>query len=398
LFLLYTSGSTGKPKGMEHTTAGYLLYTTLTFKYIFDHRPGDIHACMADIGWITGHSYIVYGPLSSGATTFMFESIPTYPSPSRYWDVIDRHQITQLYTAPTAIRTLMVNGLDYLKNYKGDSLRVLGSVGEPINPAAWKWYFENVGKGRCPIVDTYWQTETGGIIISPIPGVTNELKPGAAMVPFFGIQPEILNDKGVPQTGNNVTGILAIKSAWPGIARTVFGDHDRYMETYLRPYLHYYFTGDGCIRDADGHIWITGRVDDVINKAGHRIGSAEIESALVSYPACAEAAVVTVPDEIMGEKIIAYCTLKEDYEESDKLIMELKQSVATEIGKFAVPDRIILTSLLPKTRSGKIMRRILRKVVLGQTSPEEIGDISTLADPDSIKKLIQKVHPKKASL
>jgi acetyl-CoA synthetase len=328
----------------------------------------------------------------------MFESIPTYPSPSRYWDVIDRHQITQLYTAPTAIRTLMVNGLDYLKNYKGDSLRVLGSVGEPINPAAWKWYFENVGKSRCPIVDTYWQTETGGIIISPIPGVTNELKPGAAMVPFFGIQPEILNDKGVPQTGNNVTGILAIKSAWPGIARTVFGDHDRYMETYLRPYLHYYFTGDGCIRDADGHIWITGRVDDVINKAGHRIGSAEIESALVSYPACAEAAVITIPDEIMGEKIIAYCTLKEDYEESDGLILELKQSVATEIGKFAVPDRIILTSLLPKTRSGKIMRRILRKVILGQISDEEIGDISTLAEPDSIKKLIQKVHPKKSSL
>ena len=387
LFLLYTSGSTGKPKGIAHTSAGYLLYTMLTHRYVFDYRPGDIYACVADIGWITGHSYVVYGPLANGATTVMFESIPTYPDSGRYWDMVERLKITQFYTAPTAIRAIAKDGDDYVKKYDRSSLRILGSVGEPINPEVWKWYYEVVGGGRCNIVDTWWQTETGGIMITPLPGATNT-KPGSATFPFFGIEPVVLDEKGNEIEGNGVSGLLCVKKPWPSLARTIQGDHERFMQTYLSVYSGYYFTGDGCRRDEDGYYWITGRVDDVINVSGHRMGTAEVESALVTNAACAEAAVVGFPHDIKGQGIFAYVILKEDYEESAELIGALKNEVRHHIGPIATPDHILITPGLPKTRSGKIMRRILRKVASQET--DQLGDITTLADPSVVEHLIQK--------
>jgi len=387
LFLLYTSGSTGKPKGVGHSTAGYLLYAAATHKYVFDYREGDIYACMADVGWVTGHSYIVYGPLCNGATTFMFEGIPTYPDAGRYWDMVQRHKITSFYTAPTAIRAVAKEGYDLPKKYDRSSLRVLGSVGEPINPEAWRWYYEAVGDSRCSIVDTFWQTETGGHMITPIPGVT-ALKPGSATLPFFGVQPLILDDKGVEQKGNDVSGILVFKATWPGMARTIYGDHQRFVNTYFKPFPGYYFTGDGCRRDKDGYYWITGRVDDVINVSGHRMGTAEVESALVAHPACAEAAVVGYPHEIKGQGIFAYVILKNGFAESPELIAGLKGEVRKIIGPIATPDKILVTPGLPKTRSGKIMRRILRKVAAMET--DNLGDISTLADPSVVQILVDK--------
>ena len=387
LFLLYTSGSTGKPKGVAHASAGYLLYAAITHKYVFDYREGDIYACMADVGWVTGHSYIVYGPLCNGATSFMFEGIPTYPDAGRYWDMVERHQINSFYTAPTAIRAIAKEGDAYPKKYDRSSLRVLGSVGEPINPEAWRWYYEVVGEHRCAIVDTFWQTETGGHMITPIPGVT-ALKPGSATVPFFGVQPLVLDEKGNVVKGKDVTGILVFAAPWPGIARTIYGDHQRFVNTYFKPYPGYYFTGDGCRRDADGYWWITGRVDDVINVSGHRMGTAEVESALVAHPACAEAAVVGYPHEIKGQGIFAYVILKNGYEESPELIKGLREEVRKIIGPIATPDKILVTPGLPKTRSGKIMRRILRKVAAQET--DNLGDISTLADPSVVEALIAK--------
>jgi len=387
LFLLYTSGSTGKPKGISHTSAGYLLYTMLTHKYVFDYREDDIFACVADIGWITGHSYVVYGPLANGATTVMFESIPTYPDAGRYWDMVERLKITQFYTAPTAIRAIARMGDEFVKKYDRSSLRVLGSVGEPINPESWKWYNDVVGEGRCNIVDTWWQTETGGIMITPLPGAT-ATKPGSATFPFFGIEPVLLDDEGHEVEGNGVSGLLAIKSPWPGMARTIQGDHQRFEQTYLDPFPGYYLTGDGCRRDEDGYYWITGRVDDVINVSGHRMGTAEVESALVSHPGCAEAAVVGFPHEIKGQGIFAYVILKEGFEENSELIGELRNEVRTHIGPIAVPDQILIAPGLPKTRSGKIMRRILRKIASMET--DDLGDISTLADPSVVEQLIKK--------
>ena len=387
LFLLYTSGSTGKPKGISHTSAGYLLYTMLTHKYVFDCREDDVYACVADIGWITGHSYVVYGPLANGATTFMFESIPTYPDAGRYWDMVERHKITQLYTAPTAIRAIARMGDEFVKKYDRSSLRILGSVGEPINPESWHWYNDVVGEKRCNIVDTWWQTETGGIMITPLPGAT-PTKPGSATFPFFGIEPVLLDDEGIEVSGNGVSGLLAIKSPWPGIARTIQGDHQRFEQTYLDPFPGYYLTGDGCRRDEDGYYWITGRVDDVINVSGHRMGTAEVESALVSHPACAEAAVVGFPHEIKGQGIFAYVILKEGFDENAELIGELRNEVRMHIGPIAVPDQILISPGLPKTRSGKIMRRILRKIASMET--DELGDISTLADPSVVEQLIEK--------
>ncbi len=390
LFLLYTSGSTGKPKGVAHGSAGYLLYAAITHKYVFDYREGDVYACMADVGWVTGHSYIVYGPLCNGATSFMFEGIPTYPDAGRYWDMVERHQINSFYTAPTAIRAIAKEGDALPKKYDRSSLRVLGSVGEPINPEAWRWYYEVVGEHRCAIVDTFWQTETGGHMITPLPGVT-ALKPGSATLPFFGVQPVALDDKGNEvkwATGKEVSGILAFKASWPGIARTIYGDHTRFLNTYFKPYPGYYFTGDGCRRDADGYWWITGRVDDVINVSGHRMGTAEVESALVAHPACAEAAVVGYPHEIKGQGIFAYVILKTGHQESAALIKELRDEVRKIIGPIATPDKILITPGLPKTRSGKIMRRILRKVAAQET--DQLGDISTLADPAVVQLLIDK--------
>jgi acetyl-CoA synthetase len=369
LFLLYTSGSTGKPKGVAHSSAGYLLYAAITHKYVFDYREGDIYACMADVGWVTGHSYIVYGPLCNGATSFMFEGIPTYPDAGRYWDMVERHQINSFYTAPTAIRAIAKEGDAYPKKYDRSSLRVLGSVGEPINPEAWRWYYEVVGEHRC------------------IPGVT-ALKPGSATVPFFGVQPVVLDEKGNVVKGKDVTGILVFAAPWPGIARTIYGDHQRFVNTYFKPYPGYYFTGDGCRRDADGYWWITGRVDDVINVSGHRMGTAEVESALVAHPACAEAAVVGYPHEIKGQGIFAYVILKNGYQESPELIKGLREEVRKIIGPIATPDKILVTPGLPKTRSGKIMRRILRKVAAQET--DNLGDISTLADPSVVEALIAK--------
>jgi len=392
LFILYTSGSTGKPKGVVHTTAGYLLYAATTHRFIFDWHPQDIYACMADIGWITGHSYIVYGPLCNGATTFMFESVPTYPNPARYWDMVERHKINIFYTAPTAIRALMKFGNEHVGRHDRSSLRVLGSVGEPINGPAWKWYYEVVGDKRCSIVDTYWQTETGGIMITPLPGAT-VMKPGAACFPFFGVKPVLLDHKtGHAVEGNGLKGLLAISEPWPGMARTVFGDHDRYMTTYLKHYPGFYFTGDGCYRDEEGFYWITGRVDDVINVSGHRLGTAEIETALLAHPACSEAAVIAIPHDIKGSAIFVYCTLKEGYEPADTLATELKMEVRRHIGPFATPDHVVLVDDLPKTRSGKIMRRLLRKVATNQCSSEQLGDTSTLADPTIIKRLIESVQ------
>ena len=384
LFILYTSGSTGKPKGVLHTTGGYLLHTAITHKYIFDYHDGDIYWCTADVGWVTGHSYIVYGPLTNGATTVMFEGIPTYPSVSRFWDVVDKHQVNIFYTAPTAIRSLMREGEDPVKRTSRKSLRLLGSVGEPINPEAWEWYYHNVGDGRCPIVDTWWQTETGGILITPLPGAT-PLKPGSATRPFFGVTPALVDAEGQFLEGAT-DGNLVITRPWPGIMRTVYGDHQRFIETYFSMYKGLYFTGDGARRDEDGYWWITGRVDDVINVSGHRMGTAEVESALVLHPAVAEAAVVGFPHDIKGQGIYAYVTLKVGIEPTEALRKELIAHVRKEIGPIASPDALQWAPGLPKTRSGKIMRRILRKIAANEV--DALGDTSTLADPNVVTDLV----------
>ncbi len=383
LFILYTSGSTGKPKGVVHTTGGYLVYASLTHEHVFDYREGDVYWCTADVGWVTGHSYIVYGPLANGATTLMFEGVPTYPSVSRFWEVIDKHAVNIFYTAPTAIRALMAAGEEPVKKTSRASLRLLGSVGEPINPEAWEWYHRVVGEGRCPIVDTWWQTETGGIMITPLPGAT-ALKPGSATRPFFGVSPEIVDAAGVVLEGA-CEGILVIADSWPGQARTVFGDHERFAQTYFTAYPGKYFTGDGARRDADGYYWITGRVDDVINVSGHRLGTAEVESALVAHEKVSEAAVVGYPHDIKGQGIYAYVTLMEGVHPSEHLRKELAQWVRHEIGPIAAPDVIQFAPGLPKTRSGKIMRRILRKIAEGEFAA--LGDTSTLADPHVVEEL-----------
>ncbi len=384
LFILYTSGSTGKPKGVLHTTGGYLVWVSMTHQYIFDYRPGDIYWCAADIGWVTGHSYIVYGPLANGATTLMFEGVPNYPDFSRFWQVIDKYKVNMFYAAPTALRALMREGDDWVKKTSRASLRLLGSVGEPINPEAWLWYYHVVGDSRCPIVDTWWQTETGGAMITPLPGAT-DLKPGSATKPFFGVRPEIVDADGTPLEGA-CEGNLCILDSWPGQMRTVWGDHERFFQTYFTTYRGKYFTGDGCRRDADGYYWITGRVDDVINVSGHRMGTAEVESALVAHAKVAEAAVVGMPHEIKGQGIYAYVTLNAGEEGSDPLRKELVQWVRHEIGPIATPDAIQFAPGLPKTRSGKIMRRILRKIAEGDTS--NLGDTSTLADPTVVDNLV----------
>ncbi len=382
LFLLYTSGSTGKPKGLLHTTGGYLVYATYTFQKVFGFRPEDIHFCTADVGWITGHSYIVYGPLASGATVVIFEGIPTYPTPARYWEIVDKYKATIVYTAPTAIRTLMRAGDSWVEQTHRSSLRVLGTVGEPINPEAWRWYYEVVGERSCPIVDTWWQTETGGILISPIAGET-PLKPGSATLPLPYIEAALLDSEGREIEGPG-EGILVLKSSWPGQARTLWGDHQRFMETYFQPYPGYYFTGDGAKRDEDGYYWIVGRIDDVLNVSGHRLGTAEIESALVSHPAVAEAAVVGFPHPVKGEGIYAFIILKADWTPSENLKAELIETVRSQIGPIAKPDLIQFAPELPKTRSGKIMRRILRRLIQGHT---DFGDTSTLADPSIVERL-----------
>ena len=386
LFILYTSGSTGQPKGVLHTTGGYMVYAATTHKYVFDYREDDVYFCAADIGWVTGHTYIVYGPLANGATTTMFESIPTYPNPDRYWQVIEKWKVNQFYTAPTAIRAIAAAGEEWPAKYDMPSLRVLGSGGEPINPEAWRWYHRNAGKERCPIVDTWWQTETGGILISPLPGCT-PLKPGSATFPFFGVKPVILDPQsGEELEGNGVSGVLAMKEPWPGQMRTVYGDHERFESTYFQQYKGYYFTGDGCRRDEDGYYWITGRVDDVINVSGHRMGTAEVESALVAHENVAEAAVVGFPHDVKGEGIYAYVTLNAGVEYSDELRNALRQQVRTVIGPIATPDVIHWAPALPKTRSGKIMRRVLRKISTNEI--DQIGDTSTLADPSVVQQLI----------
>jgi acetyl-CoA synthetase len=385
LFILYTSGSTGKPKGVLHTTGGYLLFAALTHQYVFDYHDGDMYWCAADVGWVTGHSYIVYGPLANGATTLMYEGLPTYPDASRFWQIVDKHQVNILYTAPTAIRALMREGEEPVKRCSRKSLRVLGSVGEPINPEAWEWYYRVVGDGRCPISDTWWQTETGGILISPLPGAT-KLKPGSATRPFFGIRPAVVDDKGKVLDGE-ASGNLVLLDSWPGQMRTVYGDHQRFIDTYFKQYPGKYFTGDGARRDPDGYYWITGRVDDVINVSGHRLGTAEVESALVAHPSVAEAAVVGFPHDLKGQGIYAYVTLKADIPASEPLRKELIAWVRKEIGPIATPDFIQWAPGLPKTRSGKIMRRILRKIAANDTS--ELGDISTLADPSVVDDLIE---------
>ncbi|MGD9125295.1 MAG: acetate--CoA ligase [Desulfarculaceae bacterium] len=384
LFILYTSGSTGKPKGVLHTTGGYMVFTSLTYKYVFDYHEGDVYWCTADIGWVTGHSYILYGPLLNGAQSVMFEGVPTYPDAGRFWDCVDKWKVNIFYTAPTAIRAIMGKGDKFVTKYDRSTLRLLGTVGEPINPEAWRWYNEVVGESRCPIVDTWWQTETGGILITPLPGAT-PAKPGSATKPFFGVQPCIIDDDKEVE-GNGVSGRLAIKAPWPGQLRTTYGSHERFEEVYFSEFDGYYFTGDGARRDDDGYYWITGRVDDVINVSGHRMGTAEVESALVSHEQVAEAAVVGFPHEIKGQGIYAYVTLKEDYEYTDDLKNELVKHVRTEIGPIASPDVIYWAPGLPKTRSGKIMRRILRKMASGDT--ENLGDTSTLADPSVINALM----------
>ncbi|MBK8882322.1 MAG: acetate--CoA ligase [Bacteroidales bacterium] len=386
LFLLYTSGSTGKPKGVCHTTAGYLLFAAMTHKYVFDYKDGETYACVADIGWITGHSYVVYGPLLNGATTVLFESVPNYPDAGRYWEMVERLKINQFYTAPTALRAIQRMGDDFVKKYNRSSLRVLGTVGEPINPDTWRWYYDVVGDKRCSIVDTWWQTETGGILISALPGAV-PTKPGSATLPFFGIEPVLLSNEGVELTTPEASGLLAIKGPWPSMARTIQGDHVRFYETYLKQFRGYYLTGDGATRDADGYYWLTGRVDDVLNVSGHRIGSAEIESALVSHPFCSEAAVVGFPHAVKGEGIFAYVILKDGYEADEELVGELRNEVRRHIGAFATPDQILIAPGLPKTRSGKIMRRILRKIAANET--DDLGDISTLADPTIVTSLIE---------
>jgi len=385
LFILYTSGSTGTPKGVLHTTGGYLVYATMTFKYVFDYQEGDIYWCTADVGWITGHSYLVYGPLANGATTLLFEGVPTYPTSARMSEVIDKHNVTLLYTAPTAIRALMAKGDDAIKGTSRQSLRLLGSVGEPINPEAWQWYYDKIGNSTCPIVDTWWQTETGGILITPLPGAT-DLKPGSATRPFFGVQPALVDNEGVILEGA-VEGNLVMLDSWPGQMRTLFNNHDRFEQTYFSTFKGMYCTGDGAKRDEDGYFWITGRVDDVLNVSGHRMGTAEIESALVSHPKIAEAAVVGVPHEIKGQGIYAYVTLNSGEYSSPELYAEVKKWVRKEIGPIATPDILHWAEGLPKTRSGKIMRRILRKIATGES--DQLGDTSTLADPSVVEQLIK---------
>ena len=385
LFILYTSGSTGKPKGVVHTTGGYLLHTSLTHKYIFNIHEDDIYWCTADIGWVTGHSYIVYGPLANGATSMMFEGVPTYPDAGRFWKICDKFNITVFYTAPTAIRALMRLGDEWPAQYKLDTLRILGTVGEPINPEAWMWYYENIGHNKCPIVDTWWQTETGGFMITPLPG-THTLKPGSASKPFFGVDPVVLRDDGTPCAVNQ-GGNLCIRKPWPGMMRTMWGDHERFMDTYFTMYNDVYFTGDGCRIDEDGDYWLMGRIDDVVNVSGHRIGTAEVESALVSHDKVAEAAVTPVPHEVKGQVLYAFVTLKEGIFESEELKKELITHVRKEIGAIAAPEDIQFAPSLPKTRSGKIMRRILRKIA--EKNTDNLGDITTLADPAVVEALIK---------
>ena len=392
LFILYTSGSTGKPKGVLHTTGGYILYAAMTHKYVFDYHNGDIYWCTADVGWVTGHSYIVYGPLANGATTLMFEGIPTYPDAGRFWEIIDKHQVNTFYTAPTALRALMAQGDELVKKHSRESLRLLGSVGEPINPEAWEWYHKVVGNERCPIVDTWWQTETGGILITPLPGAT-PLKPGSATRPFFGIEPALVDDQGKIIEGA-ASGNLVIKRPWPGQMRSVYGDHKRFHETYFAMYPGYYFSGDGARLDEDGYWWITGRVDDVINVSGHRMGTAEVESALVLHDLVAEAAVVGYPHDIKGQGIYAYVTLMVDTKPTEELRAELIKHVRKEIGPIASPDVIQWAPGLPKTRSGKIMRRILRKIA--ENEIDNLGDTSTLADPGVVDDLVQNRAGKEA--
>ncbi|WP_193335289.1 acetate--CoA ligase [Devosia beringensis] len=385
LFILYTSGSTGKPKGVLHTTGGYLLYTALTHELSFDYQRGEIFWCTADVGWVTGHSYIVYGPLANGATTVMFEGIPTYPDASRLWQVVEKHKVNIFHTAPTAIRALMGAGVQYVDKHDMPSLRLLGTVGEPINPEAWMWYYNQVGKGRCEVIDAWWQTETGGHMIAPFPGATAK-KPGSATVPFFGIKPIVLSPEGKLQTQTKAEGVLAIADSWPAQARTIWGDHGRFVSTYFETYKGYYFSGDGCRRDEDGYFWITGRVDDVLNVSGHRLGTAEVESALVAHPKVSEAAVVGYPHDIKGQGIYCYVTLMAGEASSDELRIELKNWVRKEIGPIATPDLIQWAPGLPKTRSGKIMRRILRKVA--ENDFAALGDTSTLADPGVVDDLV----------
>jgi acetyl-CoA synthetase len=384
LFILYTSGSTGKPKGVLHTTGGYMIYAATTFKYVFDYQDGDIWWCTADIGWVTGHSYIVYGPLCQGATSLMFEGVPTYPDVGRFWDIVDKYQVTQFYTAPTAIRALMRHGSEPVEKRDLSSLKLLGSVGEPINPDVWLWYWRTVGHERCPVVDTWWQTETGGILITALPGA-HTLKPGSAGRPFFGVDPVIVDDQGQP-VPTGTAGKLCIRKAWPGMMRTMWGDHDRFVQTYFSTFPGLYFSGDGCRQDEDGDYWLLGRVDDVINVSGHRIGSAEVENALVSHADVAEAAVVGCPHDIKGQGIYAYVTLKLGVEPTDELSSGLIKHVRSEIGPIAAPDVLQWAPGLPKTRSGKIMRRILRKIA--ENEPDNVGDISTLADPSVVEDLI----------
>ena len=385
LFILYTSGSTGKPKGVLHTSGGYLVYASYTHEMIFDYQKDDIYWCTADIGWITGHSYIVYGPMSNGATTIMFEGVPNFPDFGRFWDVVDKHNVNQFYTAPTALRALMKEGNSWVKSKNLSSLRLLGTVGEPIKEPEWQWYYDIVGRKNCPIVDTWWQTETGGILISPLPGAT-PIKPGSATLPFFGVQPVLLTDDGEEIDGNSVRGLLALKSSWPGQMRTIYGDHNRFFDTYFSQFSGYYFTGDGARRDEDGYYWITGRVDDVLNISGHRIGTAEVEGAIGKADGVAEAAVVGFPHDIKGQGIYAFVTLMTGEEPSDKKLSKIIESVVKDIGPHAKPDKIQFTPALPKTRSGKIMRRILRKIAEKDT--DNMGDISTLADPSVVENLI----------
>jgi acetyl-CoA synthetase len=386
LFILYTSGSTGKPKGLVHTTGGYLTYASYTHKYVFDYHEEDIYFCTADVGWVTGHSYVVYGPLANGATSVLFESVPTFPDASRYWEIIEDLKVTTFYTAPTALRTLAQFGDTFVKKHDLSSLRILGTVGEPINPEIWKWYHDVVGNSRCDIVDTWWQTETGGILITPIPGVT-PTKPGSATLPFFGIQPLLVDpETGKELEGNDVEGALCLKTSWPGQARTIYKDHARFIETYFTQYPGLYFSGDGCRRDKDGYYWITGRIDDVLNVSGHRLGTAEIESALMEHEEVAEAAVVGIPHDIKGTGIYAYVILYDSKKLTDEMVASIKEVVREKIGRFAAPDKIHVTQGVPKTRSGKVMRRILRKIAAGEY--DALGDISTLADPGVVELLV----------
>tara|TARA_A100001015_G_scaffold294137_1_gene371555 strand:- start:1808 stop:3733 length:1926 start_codon:yes stop_codon:yes gene_type:complete len=387
LFILYTSGSTGKPKGVLHTTGGYLVYASFTHELVFNYKPGDIYWCTADLGWITGHSYIIYGPLSNRATTIMFEGVPNYPDYGRFWDVVDKHKVNQFYTAPTALRALMKEGNDWVTSRDLSSLRLLGTVGEPIKEPEWKWYYEVIGKNKCPIVDTWWQTETGGILISPLPGAI-PTKPGSATLPFFGIKPVLMTEDGNEIQGDNVNGLLALKTSWPGQMRTIYGDHERFIDVYFSQFPGYYFTGDGAKRDEDGYYWITGRVDDVLNVSGHRIGTAEVEGAIGKTTDVAEAAVVGYSHDIKGQGIFAFVTLMTGIDPSDKIKSEILNMVTKDIGPHAKPDKIQFTPALPKTRSGKIMRRILRKIA--ECDYNNLGDISTLADPSVVENLISK--------